>query len=225
MLTDHEIVAIAQAHVAKTYPPECEILWREAMSEPDGVLFVANRPTADPLEWIIGVGPFFVSRLTGEVCPFGSGHCAREGVGYWLHRYHEGWRPGFYLLRIDEIVDQGRLGRLLYRAGVARHDRQAADGSIFTWALDEDRDSFCRHVTDRARFVLAAEVYDALRNELTDQCVAQRHFAYLGKSKNVGLCQADFLDNADAAEPDGLTVGHGWIYVPCPLEIRAPNAA
>jgi hypothetical protein len=225
MLTDDQIVAIAQAHVANAYPPECEILGREAMLEPDGILFVANRPTPDPLEQIIGVGPFFVSRLTGEVCPFGSSHYVREGIAYWLHRYHEGWRPGFYMLSIDNVVDQRRLGQLLYRAGVARHDRQMAGGSIFRWALYEDRDDFCQHVTDRARFVLAAETYDALRNELTDQCVAQRHLTYLGKSNNVGLSRADFLNNAEAAEPVDLTGGHGWIYVPSPLEIRAPNGS
>jgi hypothetical protein len=60
MLSDDEIESIAQEHVRKNYPADCEILYRERRLEPDGIYFVANR--RDPHDFYVGSGGFFVAR-------------------------------------------------------------------------------------------------------------------------------------------------------------------
>ena len=47
VLTDDEIESLAQEHVKKTYPPDCEIVHTERWLDPDGIYFVANIPTHD----------------------------------------------------------------------------------------------------------------------------------------------------------------------------------
>jgi hypothetical protein len=88
MLTDEEIENIAQAHLRKSYPQDCEILSRVKRSEPDGVYFVANRQADSLLNMYIGDGGFFVTRQTGEIWKFGSGQVSpQEGLDYWLKWY------------------------------------------------------------------------------------------------------------------------------------------
>lgn len=108
MLTDNEIEHIAETHVLKTYPSDCEILRREKRSQPEGVYFEANHPAHDPLEQYVGSGGFFVSRQTGEIWEFGSGQLFNEGLEYWLQFYAEGWRPGTYRFTQGITVRYGR---------------------------------------------------------------------------------------------------------------------
>ena len=71
MLSDNQIEALAQQHLEKAYPVDCEILSRERRSNPDGIYFVANRRSENPLNLYIGDGGFFVSRRSGAIWKFG----------------------------------------------------------------------------------------------------------------------------------------------------------
>lgn len=145
MLTDAEIDRIAQAFVADSYPPGCEVLHREPFLIPDGIYFQANRPGDDVHELYLGYGGFFVARSNGEVWSVGSGQIVHEGLQYWLNWYAEGWRPGNYRLVVRSVAKATRLAELIVLSHATYLMREVTSGVVwerhvpYTSALVLDR--------------------------------------------------------------------------------------
>jgi hypothetical protein len=133
MLTDHEIETLAQDFVATGFPKDCEILYSEPRTDPDGIYFIANRRTDNPKGLYIGSGGFFVLRSTGEIWEFGSGQIWHEGLDYWLNWYAEGWRPGLYRFRIHHVdeLDRLTLANAIVQAGATYLFREVAHGVVW----------------------------------------------------------------------------------------------
>jgi hypothetical protein len=163
MLTDEEIEVVAQDHLKKAYPADCEILHRQKRQEPDGIYFVATRPTDDFLESYIGDGGFFVARFSGEIWHFGSGQIFHEGLEYWLKWYAEGWRPGGYRLTVRETRDPLQFARLMVEHHVSYRVRELDHGVVWDRVAEYDEDLVLRRLTELpCTFLVAAEDLSAM---------------------------------------------------------------
>jgi len=138
MLSDDEIEAIAQEHVRKNWPADCEILQRERRLEPDGIYFVANRRAPD---FYVGSGGFFVARVSGEIWEFGSLQIAHEGLDYWLKWYAEGWRPGKCRLIVQQLKSPRRLAHLLVEQGVSYYMREVENDIVWIHEITADEEA------------------------------------------------------------------------------------
>jgi hypothetical protein len=117
MLTDEQIETLAEQHLRKTYPQDCEIVFRQQYRHPAGVYFVANRRCER--ERYLGFGGFFVNRTCGEIWTFGSGNIFHEGLEYWLNFHNEGWRRGLYRLVVKQVLRPQRFAALLLQSQVS----------------------------------------------------------------------------------------------------------
>ncbi|WP_437825798.1 hypothetical protein [Sorangium sp. So ce1153] len=217
-LSDEEICAIAADHVRCQYGLSHFPLPIWTLTVPDGIYFdVAPKDS-------FGDGGFFVSRAGGEICQFGSGHQSFRGIKYWLRRFAEGWRPGFYYLALKPQGKRVKLSKLLRRAGVAFRVRMVPGGSMWTWAPLVDGTEFLAKLQESTAVLLRAEVLDELRSELLGGLLKGCRFTHLGEFRLVPLPERTFLERVHSAEEaDVATYGGFWVYLPTEMERRIAN--
>ncbi|HZF08033.1 MAG TPA: hypothetical protein VFE33_04505 [Thermoanaerobaculia bacterium] len=178
MLTDEEIERIAEAHVRDTYSADCEILYREKRSAPDGVYFVANRRT-DPY---IGTGGFFVVRGTGEIWEIGTS--ASRSLDDWLQWYDEGWRPGLYRLTLREVMEPRRFAGLMVRQGVSYLVREIECGTVWErMAAYDEKTVLWRIKSLPCHFIVTVDQLRAMRSKLESERIAAFEYTHAGAQK------------------------------------------
>jgi hypothetical protein len=241
-LSDEDLHAIASEYVRREYGPSFKAVPAQTYVVPDGIYFGVGP------ESFIGDGGFFVSRVNGEICPFGSGHAISKGIDYWLSRFAEGWRPGFYYLSLEAAGDRPDVSKhydyddrmkpalaliagtfsarpMLYMPGVAFRVRLVPGGSMWTWAQLVDPNEFIVKLETATAVLLRAEILDALRSELVEGRLIGCRFTHLGEFREVELSESAFLERVHSAEEVNVaTMGDFWVYLPTELERHIMNA-
>ena len=187
MFTDEEIESLAEDHVRKTYPADCEILSREKKSDPDGIYFVANRREVDPDDWqkmYCGDGGFFVHRASGEIWGFGSGQIVHEGLDYWLKFHAEGWHLGPYRLTVREVADPRRFAQLVVKQHVRYLVRELDSGAVWKTYLDYDQNTVLRRLESLpCSFAMEAKQLRAILPVLLQENVADFDYCRIDAPK------------------------------------------
>lgn len=214
-LSDEGIHAIAADHVRRAHGPSCFPVPVRTYTVPDGIYFGIGPET------FVGDGGFFVSRAGGAICQLGSGHHVSKGIDYWLRRFAEGWRPGFYYLVLETEGNRLELSKLLRRQGVAFHVRTVSGGSMWTWAQMVDTAEFGAKLQESTAVLLRAETLDDLRPELLGGQLNGCRFTHLGEFRFVTLSEPTFLEGVHSSEEAGVAAqGDFWVYLPTELERR-----
>ena len=178
MLSDDEIEAIAQEHVRKNYPADCEILNRERRLEPDGIYFGANR--RDPHDFYVGGGGFFVARMSGEIWKFGSGQIG--DLDYWLKWYGEGWRPGKYRLIVRQLKFPRRLAHLLVEQGVSYYMREVESGIVWTREVAADEEAVLHRLKKLpCTLMVSADLLRAILPMVEAKGLANVEYSHIGE--------------------------------------------
>lgn len=181
VLNDEEIEAVARDHVSKTYPADCEILYREKRLKPGGTYFVANRRTDDPLEVYVGCGGFFVNRESGEIWEFGSGQIVHEGLDYWLQWYAEGWRPGMCRLTVRDVNHPHRFAQLLVEHHLSYRMRELEHNIVWSRVVEYDEALVLRRIDELpCTFMVTADQLRALIPVLQTEGGAVFDYSHVG---------------------------------------------
>ena len=179
MLSDDEIEVIAQEHVRKNWPPDCEIIHRERRLEPDGIYFVANRRDGP---FYRGSGGFFVARVSAELWEFGSGQIVHEGLDYWLKWYAEGWRPGYYRLIVRQLKSPRRLAHLLVEQGVSYYMREVENDTFWTHEVTADEEAVLNRLKKLpCTFMVSADFLRAILPLVEAKGLATVEYSYISE--------------------------------------------
>lgn len=204
MLSDREIEAIAQNHVRTTYPENCEILYREGRTNPDGIYFGANVRTEDWSQKLVGDGGFFVTRESGEIWQFGSGQMVHEGLDYWLQFYAEGWRLGLYRLTLHKVMQAERLARLAVEEHLTYLIREVECNTVWHRWAKYDEDIVLRRIkTLPCTFIVSALELRKMMPKLRSEEIAVFEYSFAGGIK-------DYDSHPENNTQDQLGPQHEW---------------
>jgi len=180
MLSDTEIEALAKQHLKETYPVDCEILSGRRLSNPDGIYFVANRRSENPHDLYIGDGGFFVSRKSGAIWKFGSGHIVRGGLEDWLRFYDEGWRDGLYRLVVRQVRRPVRLAELFVQSHLSYVVLKLKHGVVRSRSIRYDEKTILQRIQQLpCSFSIRGVELRALIPTLESERVAVVEYSYI----------------------------------------------
>jgi hypothetical protein len=142
-----------------------------------------------------------------------------EGIDYWLSRFADGWRPGFYYLTLNIIDEKQELPKLLFENGVAFRTNFISYGSLWTWARCVKINEFIDKFKESTALLLQAEILDSLHQEIIDGKLKGCQYVHLGEFRSVQMPLSSFIEQLNLSEEQNTpTQGDFWVYLPLQFE-------